>query len=428
MPGRPLPPRHPYNRSVTVRLTFVRHARSEANEAGVWQGQGNSPLSATGREQAAHLGKRLSGIPFDVVVASDLDRTLDTAAATGHPAEPSPEWREMDIGGWEGKTVAEVEKHHPDLLHAIRRGEAVAYGGTGERIDEFEDRIMASVGRLVERVGEGSALVVTHGAVVDTVVGHVLGRIPHRRTFPIPANTSLTTFAVDDGRYRLTSFNDATHLGTGEGPLGMFAARGLPVVAFVRHGVTAANKEGRIQGRTCSGLDDEGREQARRLGAWYGHGDRVVTSPLLRARETADFLVDGRPPEIDPAMTEMAFGAWEGRTFAELRAAGDELARKIYLDGEDLARGGTGETFADLVSRVDGFLAGLEPAAGERTIVVSHGAAIRAVVAAVHGGRVETWRALGPPANTGVTHLGFTPAGPMLIDYSLAPHLERRPG
>lgn len=394
----------------------------------MWQGQGNSPLSATGREQASRLGARLGGVSYDVVVASDLDRTLDTAAATGHAAEPSPEWREMDIGGWEGKTIEEVERHHPDLLHAIRRGEAVAYGGTGERIDDFEGRIMDSVVRLVERVGDGSALVVTHGAVVDTVVGHILGRIPNRRTFPIPANTSLTTFVVDDGRFRLLSFNDASHLGLDEGPLGMFRTRGLPLVGFVRHGVTAENKAGRIQGRTCSGLDEEGREQARRLAAWYGKGDRVVTSPLPRAWETASFLADGRPPEVDAAVTEMAFGDWEGRTFAELRDAGDELARRIYLDGEDLARGGSGETFSELVARMDGFLAALDPRPEERTVVVSHGAAIRAAIAAIHDRSLQTWRALGPPANTGVTHIGLTPRGPMVVDYSLAPHLEGGPG
>lgn len=409
---------------MSVAITFVRHARSEANEAGIWQGQGNAPLSETGRRQVRRLGERMAGVSFDAVAASDLDRTVETAAGAGYRAEASPEWREMDIGGWEGKTVEEVEKHHPDLLHAIRRGEAVAYGGTGERIDEFEDRIMASVDRLVERVGEGSALVVTHGAVVDTVVGRVLGRIPGRRTFPIPANTSLTTVVVEEGRFRLLSFNDATHLGLDEGPLGMMTSRGLPVAAFIRHGVTEANKAGRIQGRTCEGLDDDGREQAERLVAWYGHGDRVITSPLPRARETALALANGRPPEIEPAMTEMAFGDWEGMTFADLREAGDDLARKIYVDGEDLARGGSGESFADLVERVDGFLTRLAPRPDERTIVVSHGAAIRAVVAAIHDRSVDTWRALGPSANTGVTHIGFTPKGPMLLDYSLAPHLE----
>ncbi len=409
---------------MAVRLTFVRHARSEANEAGVWQGQGNSPLAASGRDQAARLGKRISGAPFDVVVASDLDRTLDTAASAGHPAEPSPEWREMDIGGWEGKTVEEVEKHHPDLLHAIRRGEAVAYGGTGERIDEFEDRIMASVGRLVERVGEGAALVVTHGAVVDTVVGQILGRIPGRRTFPIPANTSLTTVVFDSGRFRLLSFNDATHLGLDEGPLGMMTSRGLPVATLVRHGVTQANKDGRIQGRTSEGLDDEGREQARLLADWYGHGDRVITSPLARARETAFALSNGRPAEVDEDLTEMAFGAWEGMRFSDLADAADELAHRIYVGGEDLARGGSGESFADLVDRAGSFLGRLDPRPGERTVVVSHGATIRAMIAAIHDKSIETWRALGPSANTGFTHIGFTPKGPMLIDYSLAPHLE----
>jgi glucosyl-3-phosphoglycerate phosphatase len=73
---------------MTVRITFVRHARSEANEAEIWQGQGD-PLSDTGRLRRGGA-RRLAGRRFDLVVSSDLARAHETALATGHPSRRIP--------------------------------------------------------------------------------------------------------------------------------------------------------------------------------------------------------------------------------------------------------------------------------------------------------------------------------------------------
>ena len=79
-------------------ITLVRHARSEANAAGIWQGQGDAVLAPEGRDQARSLGDRLAGRRFDVVISSDLSRTVETAALSGH-GDPQllREWRERDI-------------------------------------------------------------------------------------------------------------------------------------------------------------------------------------------------------------------------------------------------------------------------------------------------------------------------------------------
>ena len=84
-------------------------------------------------------------------------------------------------------------------------------------------------------------------------------------------------------------------------------------VALLRHGHTAWNRAGRIQGRTDVPLDAEARADlaARRLPAPWDAAD-LVASPLSRAVETAR-LVAGRAPRIEPALTEMHWGEWEGR-------------------------------------------------------------------------------------------------------------------
>ena len=60
----------------------------------------------------------------------------------------------------------------------------------------------------------------------------------------------------------------------------------------------------------------------------------------------------------------------------------------------------------------------------ERAVVVTHGGAIRSLVGWITGAGPAIRRVLGTPANTSVTHVALTPAGPVLADYALSPHLE----
>lgn len=410
---------------MSLSITFVRHGRSEANEADIWQGQGDSPLSDDGRRQVRLLGERLEGQEFDLVISSDLQRARDTAEVLGLPVELDPEWREMDLGAWEGRTFAEVAALHGDLLEAIRRGEAIAFGETGETIGEFEDRILRALDHLIDRVGEGRVLVASHGGAIDSVTGRFLGRIQGRRTFPIVTNTSLTRLETGGLRMnqetlRLATFNDASHLGHDAGFLGRLRSDGSPVIGLVRHGVTAANKQGRVQGSSCWGLDDEGHGQAAAFAQWYGPVDQLVSSPLRRAAETAAAISGDF--DTDPTLAEMAFGDWEGKLFADLVEDADDHLLAVYRYGEDLPRGKTGETFLQVVERMAGFLERFRPEG--RSLVVSHGAAIRALIGSITGRGIEIPDHLGVSSNTGVSHIGLTEWGPMLIDYSIAPHLD----
>jgi broad specificity phosphatase PhoE len=371
--------------------------------------------------QAAALADRLAGRHHDLVVASDLDRALSTAEAVTDAPEVDERWREMDLGAWEGRRFEEVAAEYPDLLEAIRKGEAVTFGGSGETIQEFGIRALSAFDDLVDRLGDGgSALVATHGGVIDAIVSQFVGHVPERRTFPTATNTSLTVIEGTPGDLRLISFNDATHLGVDVGFLGRMRSEGVPVIAFVRHGVTRANKEGRVQGQSCWGLDAEGHAQAEALAGWYPSPDRLISSPIQRAMETAAAF--GRPIEEAPEVMEMAFGEWEGLLGSEFRDP--EYATRIYQGGEDLKRGHTGETFGAVVTRMADFLTGLDVDPAQRTVVVSHGAAIRAAIASFHGRGHDINRGLGVPSNTSVTHVALTPRGPMLADYALAPHLS----
>lgn len=93
---------------------------------------------------------------------------------------------------------------------------------------------------------------------------------------------------------------------------------------LIRHGRTAWNAQGRVQGWADVPLDEVGREQARRLAERLrgDHPDLILCSPLWRAYETAQILAAAWkvPVEVDERLKERGQGPLEGRTGAEIEA------------------------------------------------------------------------------------------------------------
>ena len=85
---------------------------------------------------------------------------------------------------------------------------------------------------------------------------------------------------------------------------------------IIRHGKTEWNERHKLQGRTDVPLNAEGREMARKAAAEYKdvHFDICFSSPLIRAKETAQILLEGRdiPIYTDDRLMEMCFGIYEG--------------------------------------------------------------------------------------------------------------------
>src|SRR6185503_18180827 len=99
------------------------------------------------------------------------------------------------------------------------------------------------------------------------------------------------------------------------------------------------------------------------------------------------------------------FGEWEGLTLEEVRSGHSALLDRIFVDGEDLRRGVTGESWAELTTRFRAAIDSINPESGKLTAVVTHGAAIRSYLADLAG---TGWAAAGnceTPANSSVSHL-----------------------
>lgn len=160
----------------------------------------------------------------------------------------------------------------------------------------------------------------------------------------------------------------------------MSAARdgsGPQRLVLVRHGATAWSRTGRHTGRTDLPLDPGGVEQAKALGPRLDAlgVDRVVTSPLLRARSTCELAGLGERAEVVDELAEWDYGAYEGLTTPEIHE--ERPSWCLFSDGCP-----EGEDAESVGRRADAVLARLASGSpGSTAAVFGHGHSLRVLAA-----------------------------------------------
>ena len=190
------------------------------------------------------------------------------------------------------------------------------------------------------------------------------------------------------------------------------------MLVLVRHGEAAGNAGAVLLGRTDSPLTDRGRRQAAALSGAVGPVARLVSSPLARARHTAEALGLRLPLEVDDRWIEVDYGELEGRPLADVPP---ELWARWRADSGFRPPGG--ETLAEVGARVRQACEELfaRPGEGARAdgdvVVVSHVSPIKAAVAwALGAGDGVVWRLF--LATASITRIAWGADGPVLHRYN----------
>ena len=201
---------------VTTVTHLLRHGQTEHTPERRFSGRNDLPLSRTGRAEAEAAAARAAELGIEVIVASPLRRTRETAeivaATLGLPVEFDDDLVELDFGDIEGMTFAEAAKKHP--LAARRFGTDVTMAAPGgESVMDVSTRVARARRRLLSRHAGRSVLVVTHmmpiklmltaGLDVDEDVVH--------RVFLEAASFCTVTWS-SDGRSSVRVVNDTAHL------------------------------------------------------------------------------------------------------------------------------------------------------------------------------------------------------------------------
>ncbi len=200
-----------------TRIVLIRHGETEWNREGRVQGyHADSPLTATGREQARALAERLAREGIDVLYSSDAGRARQTAdpigAATGLRVVHARALRERNYGVFEGRTYAEVERDLPAEFLKFRSRDPQYVPPGGESIAQFRDRIVTALERMATQAAGRCAAVVTHGGALGVLYRRVMDiPLEESRTYSV-VNASLNHFRFADGRWLLDAWGDVAHL------------------------------------------------------------------------------------------------------------------------------------------------------------------------------------------------------------------------
>lgn len=168
---------------------------------------------------------------------------------------------------------------------------------------------------------------------------------------------------------------------------------GVLRLTMVSHAMTDAMAAGKFP--LDEPLSDVGRRQAEAVADGLGCGARHFTGPERRARQTADLL--GLDAEADPLLADLNCGGWRGKRLQDVPPG--ELT--VWLTDPGRARHG-GESIADLIERVAGWLKSVSQPA----VAVTHPAVIRAaILLALAAPPKSFWRIDIAPVSHTVMHL-----------------------
>lgn len=161
-------------------ITFLRHARSRADDEQVHEGRYDSPLTDAGRAQVqARAAEFLArSLRFDAIIASTLQRAHETAQIIGQtlgaPVETDPDWMEWDNGPLAGLPRDVADQLYP---RPAFRNPYEPVCGSGESDWQIYCRAARAVERVVRR-GAGSYLVVAHGGILNQALRTIAGAPP----------------------------------------------------------------------------------------------------------------------------------------------------------------------------------------------------------------------------------------------------------
>ncbi len=201
---------------VTTVTHLLRHGQTEHTPERRFSGRNDLPLSRSGRAEAEAAAHRARSLGIEVVLASPLRRTRETAeivaAALGRPVTFDDDLVELDFGELEGLTFEEARSRHPLAARRFLDDVTVA-APKGESIADVSARVARARRRILDRHGGRTVLVVSHVTPIKLLLAAGLGAADEvvHRVFLEAASLSSVAWS-SDGRTSVRLVNDTSHL------------------------------------------------------------------------------------------------------------------------------------------------------------------------------------------------------------------------
>src|SRR4030042_534136 len=162
-----------------TRLFLVRHGEVVRSGEGKFLGFTDLGLSRRGKTQIGVLAGYLRGVSLDQAYASDLIRTMDTAKIICQIRRirliPCPDFREMNMGDWDGKSWEEIKKKNPEVNPRFFYNLKTFHFPGGENWPRFRSRVLKGMKALLENGRGKNILLAAHAGVNRVILAPALG-------------------------------------------------------------------------------------------------------------------------------------------------------------------------------------------------------------------------------------------------------------
>ena len=187
-------PERPRADAGVLHLYLARHGQTDWNVDGRLQGSADIPLNGTGRQQAALLAQRLTGVRLDAVYSSELRRSRETAAIVhgAAPVIPLAGLNERQLGAFEGRIGG------PEYTRRSRDPDDALDGG--ESLSQFFTRVRATLTDVLAHRPSGAILIIGHGGTNQMIVRALFGLSAQRAAEFQQANDELYQCDLVSGR------------------------------------------------------------------------------------------------------------------------------------------------------------------------------------------------------------------------------------
>lgn len=201
---------------MTTTILLVRHGQTNSNIDGYYMGWSNEDLNQEGYAQVRKLSARLSDMAISAIYSSPLKRAYSTASLVAEPhrlkIEVVQELAEMKFGDWESRHIDEIARGWPELWRQWRTDPTDVVTPRGESFKQVVERANRTFERIAAANAGKTAVIVTHEIVVKLAAIYALSAPTSiYRRFDV-FNASLSVVHVRDGRARLITLNDTSHL------------------------------------------------------------------------------------------------------------------------------------------------------------------------------------------------------------------------
>lgn len=198
---------------INLRIYLVRHAKTDWNDKGIWQGNVDIPLHEEGFRQAERLAERFSSMSIQSIYTSPLKRSYQTAEVIAKRFSISPIkeplLRECEISLWNGLTMKQTLEKYADLYHEWSCNPKAQIQGV-ESLEKVQERMIEVFKNITHNSSE-NVVVVSHAIAIRMLICWILQLpIPFHRNFKIE-NASITAVEFAS-QPRILYLNDMCHL------------------------------------------------------------------------------------------------------------------------------------------------------------------------------------------------------------------------